>query len=433
MSLSFGPEALPVVPTSAEEVVVTRRGGQPVVFTTPVAVNGAGEVSFTVEDAGAYTIAVSHLGTTHERHVVLAPDAINLWDMGALRAIVEDLAEGGVDAANVVKFVDATDSEPNPDRPDGEFVIWRDFRTDSSESPENMGDSDARAIFDPVDAGDTEDPSVPTGLVASAVTDTSFTVEWDASTDNVAVTNYEWRLDGGSITEIPASPRSLDFTGKTAETDYDVEIRSKDAADNVSAWALLTVTTDAAAGGLPTHFVFSTPPGTLVKTVESEPYEWATGFYTYSAGANGWKVKGARVYVPEGVSVPSTAEINLYTTVDGASAPVLGTPTKTVTMTGITSGQWNTVNFPSVTAVDPGDIWWIGVKFSDGTWLGVTAFSEGFVAAADASTLVLADRVPNTGLNRIYQRIGTGSTVAGDAGHIRDVWFNGVDAIVEED
>lgn len=436
MSLTFGPTALPHVPASAEDVVVTRRGGAPVTFTDPVTVDGEGRVSFAVADPGAYTISVSHLGTTHEKHAVLAPDAVNLWDMGSIRAVLEDLVVGGVDASNVVKFVDATEADPDPDRPDGEFVIWRDFRETQTTAPSNMGQTDVwltgfEAGSEPPPE-DTEAPSVPTGLAESGVTDIEATITWSAATDNVGVTHYEWRVDGGSVTEIPASPRSVTLSGLTAETAYDFEVRAKDANDNVSAtWALYTVTTSAASGGLPTHTVFDTPPGTLVKTVESEPYEWATGFYTYG-GATGWKVKGARVYVPEGVTVPSTAEINLYTTVDGASAPVLGSPTKTVTMTGITSGQWNTVNFPSVTAVDPGDIWWIGVKFPDGTWLGVTAFSEGYVQAADLSTLVLADRVPNTGLNRIYQRIGTGSTIAGDAGHIRDVWY-GMDAVVEED
>jgi hypothetical protein len=100
-------------------------------------------------------------------------------------------------------------------------------------------------------------------------------------------------------------------------------------------------------------------------------------------------------------------------------------------MTGITSNAWTSVNFPSVTAVNPGEVWWIGIKFADGTWLGVSAFGEGFVAAADGSTLVLGDRSPAVGLDRNYRRIGTGSTVALTAGE-RDVWF-GMDAIVEED
>ena len=48
-------------------------------------------------------------------------------------------------------------------------------------------------------AGDTQAPSVPTGLAASSVTQTSLTLNWTASTDNVGVTEYEVFLGGSSI------------------------------------------------------------------------------------------------------------------------------------------------------------------------------------------------------------------------------------------
>jgi len=52
--------------------------------------------------------------------------------------------------------------------------------------------------------GDTQAPSAPTSLVASSVTQTTLTLNWNASTDNVGVTGYNVYQDGanvGSVTE----------------------------------------------------------------------------------------------------------------------------------------------------------------------------------------------------------------------------------------
>jgi chitodextrinase len=314
-----------------------------------------------------------------------------------------------------------TGSEPRPDTTAS--VVWFDTRVDQSTAPTNKADID---IWETGAVTDTTAPTVPTGLASSSITDTGFTVSWTASTDAFGVTGYRVLLDGVQYA-LPTGTSQV-VTGRTASTAYDVTVQARDAAGNWSAEsAVLTVTTSA--NTLPTHSVFATPPGVLVKSVEASAYEHATGFYTHTAGAAGWKVKGARLYVPDGITVPTTCEVNLYA--PGTGTPTLGTPTKTVTMTGITSNAWTSVNFPSVTAVNPGEVWWIGIKFADGTWLGVSAFGEGFVAAADGSTLVLGDRSPAVGLDRNYRRIGTGSTVALTAGE-RDVWF-GMDAIVEED
>ncbi|MFP2997824.1 fibronectin type III domain-containing protein [Spongiivirga sp. MCCC 1A20706] len=97
-------------------------------------------------------------------------------------------------------------------------------------------------------AGDTEAPSVPAGLTSSNVTQTSVDLSWNASTDNVGVTEYDVLQDGSVI----ASPTGTSFTvsGLTADTTYAFAVRAKDAAGNVSAnSASLNVTTEAAPGG----------------------------------------------------------------------------------------------------------------------------------------------------------------------------------------
>lgn len=89
---------------------------------------------------------------------------------------------------------------------------------------------------------DTQAPTVPTGLASSSVTQTSFTLTWNASTDNVGVTGYEVFRNGTSI----GTPTSTSFnvTGLTAGTTYSMRVRARDAAGNWSAQSTaLSVTT----------------------------------------------------------------------------------------------------------------------------------------------------------------------------------------------
>jgi endoglucanase len=81
---------------------------------------------------------------------------------------------------------------------------------------------------------DTQAPSVPTNLQASNVTQTSLTLSWTASTDNVGVTAYEV-YRGSTLVNGNVSGTSLSVTGLTCGTAYSFTVRAKDAAGNVSA------------------------------------------------------------------------------------------------------------------------------------------------------------------------------------------------------
>lgn len=58
MSLSYGPERLPVTPASAEFVRILDSAGQPAALTSPVVVDANGRVSFTVLIPGRYFVKV---------------------------------------------------------------------------------------------------------------------------------------------------------------------------------------------------------------------------------------------------------------------------------------------------------------------------------------------------------------------------------------
>ena len=92
---------------------------------------------------------------------------------------------------------------------------------------------------------DTTAPTVPANLTATAASHTSIALAWDASTDAVGVTGYEYRIDGGAAVDAGAGTTET-VTGLTASTLYSFDVRAYDAAGNYSAYsAAATETTDA--------------------------------------------------------------------------------------------------------------------------------------------------------------------------------------------
>jgi chitodextrinase len=89
---------------------------------------------------------------------------------------------------------------------------------------------------------DTIPPTVPNGLVASALTPTSLTLSWNPSTDNVAVTGYRVYRDSVLVASLAGT--SVPVAGLVAGTLYSLTVAAFDAAGNVSPMsAPLAVTT----------------------------------------------------------------------------------------------------------------------------------------------------------------------------------------------
>lgn len=96
-------------------------------------------------------------------------------------------------------------------------------------------------------SGDTQAPTVPTGLAASAITGTSAALSWTASTDNVGVSGYDVLRNGVVVTSV--STTQYNDSGLTANTSYQYSVRARDLAGNVSAAsAAITVKTSADGG-----------------------------------------------------------------------------------------------------------------------------------------------------------------------------------------
>jgi hypothetical protein len=92
---------------------------------------------------------------------------------------------------------------------------------------------DASVSFSDANLSDTDPPSTPSGLVASKLTSSSFTLTWKASTDpGSGVTGYEVRKDGVVI-GTPTNP-SLSIVDLSANTSYSITVKAKDASGNWS-------------------------------------------------------------------------------------------------------------------------------------------------------------------------------------------------------
>jgi chitodextrinase len=97
---------------------------------------------------------------------------------------------------------------------------------------------------------DSTAPSSPGTPSFSSIAASSATASWSAASDNVAVTGYRYRLNGGAWVAISASPASL--TGLLQASAYTFEVSARDAAGNWgSASAASFTTLDASAPSAP--------------------------------------------------------------------------------------------------------------------------------------------------------------------------------------
>ncbi|MBW7473858.1 fibronectin type III domain-containing protein [Paenibacillus oenotherae] len=81
--------------------------------------------------------------------------------------------------------------------------------------------------------GDTQAPSAPANLASTGKTNTTVSLSWTASTDNVGVTGYDVFRNGTKVGT--STTTSYTDTGLTAETSYKYTVKAFDAASNVSA------------------------------------------------------------------------------------------------------------------------------------------------------------------------------------------------------
>jgi endonuclease I/chitodextrinase len=103
---------------------------------------------------------------------------------------------------------------------------------------------------------DTTPPSVPQNVTIETITDSSFNVSWDASSDNNIVAGYDVFVNDTFLASTTTT--SYTVSGLVSSTTYTVNVLAKDADDNKSAKsALLTATTTTGSAGAASELFFS--------------------------------------------------------------------------------------------------------------------------------------------------------------------------------
>src|SRR5205823_4638986 len=150
---------------------------------------------------------------------------------------------------------------------------------------------------------DTQAPSIPTNLAASAITPTTLTLSWNAATDNVAVAGYRVYRNG----TLPVSPSttSAPITGLSAATTYSFTVSAVDAAGNASALSAPLSATTAASSDTTAP---TTPTGLAASalTATSLTLSWSPA--TDNVGVTGYRVyrNGTLAASPSGTSASIT-------------------------------------------------------------------------------------------------------------------------------
>ena len=105
----------------------------------------------------------------------------------------------------------------------------------SVDAADLLGNRSSKASIDTATAAcpDTQAPTAPGALAATAATRTSIAISWTASTDNAGVTGYTVYKNGSSVTTTTGT--SYTFAGLTCGTSYTLAVDASDAKGNRSA------------------------------------------------------------------------------------------------------------------------------------------------------------------------------------------------------
>ncbi|MFI6100037.1 PQQ-dependent sugar dehydrogenase [Lentzea sp. NPDC051213] len=149
---------------------------------------------------------------------------------------------------------------------------------------------------------DGQAPTTPGNLRSTGATSTSVSIAWNASTDNVAVTGYEIHFDGALKQTADGSASSATIAGLTTGQTYNVKVRAKDAAGNLSAFSNEIPVKPSSGGGT------GVPnPGTVTTIASGVDVAWGLAF------------------LPDGSALVTEREsFNVLRVTEGGSKTVIG-------------------------------------------------------------------------------------------------------------
>ena len=135
--------------------------------------------------------------------------------------------------------------------------------------------------------GDSQAPTTPTGLVRSAATPTSITLDWSASNDNIGVSGYGLYRNNAFVGSTAATTAIL--SGLACGTNYSVAVDAYDTAGNRSGRATLTAGTAACGGPIDTQAP-TVPQGLRITTTTQTTVTMAWNASSDNVGVVGYRL-----------------------------------------------------------------------------------------------------------------------------------------------
>jgi chitodextrinase len=150
---------------------------------------------------------------------------------------------------------------------------------------------------------DSQAPTIPIGLTATAVSPSQTDLSWTASTDNMGVAGY--RIYRGGVYLKPATGTSTSDTGLAASTPYCYRVSAYDAANNESAQSTEVCATTQADTETPT-----VPTGLTATAASSSQTDLSWTASTDNVGVVGYNIYRGGIYL-KSVTGTSTSDTGL--------------------------------------------------------------------------------------------------------------------------
>jgi len=148
------------------------------------------------------------------------------------------------------------------------------------------------ATSPPSSGGDTQAPTTPSSLTASAVSSSQINLSWPSSTDNVGVTGYKIYRSGTYLAT--STGTSYSNTGLTASTSYSYKVSAIDAAGNESSQSSTATATTLAP---PDTTAPSIPSGLSASATSSSEIGLSWTASTDNVGVTGYKIYRSGTYL----------------------------------------------------------------------------------------------------------------------------------------
>jgi chitodextrinase len=178
----------------------------------------------------------------------------------------------------VIGFDVACDDDDNGGTRDSQ-LMWAGDGNNAT-STQNFGDLLLTEL-------DTQPPTAPGNLNATNITNNSLTLNWNASTDNIAVAGYDIYKDNVKINSSLVATTSYDVSGLTAGTTYSFYTVAKDAAGNSTNSSSINATTIS---------VPDTEPPTAPSNLTANNISFASLTVNWTASTDNVGVTGYDIY-----------------------------------------------------------------------------------------------------------------------------------------